>query len=119
LTVFPQVSVLYPGTPHFYDAVHAGVFDRFGEDVFEEFTAWEAKEEPILSYLGEHFAHGVGGIPLGLMDQAALAAGRFAFSPQKISAISTQLRRMEELPGVDVFRYGRYLASADQAAVYA
>lgn len=120
VTVFPQLGVLYPGTPHFNDALQGGVFDRFGEEVFEEFTAWEAEEEPILSYLGEHFAHGVGGIPLGLLDRVALGDGRFAFSPQRISTVSTQLRRMEELPGITVFRYGRYLAApAAQQAAYA
>jgi radical SAM superfamily enzyme YgiQ (UPF0313 family) len=111
VTVFPQLAVLYPGTPHFNDALQGGVFDSFGEEVFEDFTAWEAAEEPILSYLGEHFAHGVGGIPLGLLDRAALSAGRFAFSPQMISTVSTQLRKMEGLTGITVFRYGRYLAA--------
>lgn len=108
-TVFPQLSVLYPGTPHFESALAKGMFGPLGAYVFEEFTAWEAREEPILNYLGEHFAHGVGGIPLGLLDAAALARGQFEFSPRKISSISTQLRRIEELEGVKVFRYGRYL----------
>jgi hypothetical protein len=119
-TVFPQLSVIYPGTPHFEGALAKGMFGSHGASVFEEFTAWEAREEPILNYLGEHFAHGVGGIPLGLLDMAALARGRFEFSPHKISSISTQLRRMEELEGVRVFRYGRYLArQMPEARAYA
>jgi radical SAM superfamily enzyme YgiQ (UPF0313 family) len=109
ITVFPQLNVIYPGTPHFDMAVEKGYFGSLGQEVFEEFTAWEADEEPILHYLGEHFAHGVGGIPLGILDRTQLAAGRFSVCARGLSTISTQLRRMDEVPGIRVFRYGRYL----------
>ena len=112
ITVFPQLAVIYPGTPHFHQAVAKGVFGPQGEEVFEAFTAWEEQEEPILNYLGEHFAHGVGGIPLGLLNTARLAKGEFEVAPRSISSISTQLRRMDEIEGVSVFRYGRYLTKS-------
>lgn len=109
ITVFPQLHVLYPGTAHFDTAVNAGVFGQMGHEVFEEFTAWEAAEEPVLHYLGEHFAHGVGGIPIGILDDAALRAGRFEIFREAILEMSTHLSEMSEVPGVDVFKYGRYL----------
>jgi radical SAM superfamily enzyme YgiQ (UPF0313 family) len=109
ITVFPQLNVIYPGTPHFDMALQKGYFGPLGRDVFEHFTAWEAEEEPILHYLGEHFAHGVGGIPLGILDGAELTAGRFSVSATALSTFSTQLRRMDSITGVRVFRYGQYL----------
>lgn len=112
ITIFPQLNVIYPGTPHFEAAVLKGYFGDLGRGVFEEFTAWEAQEEPVLHYLGEHFAHGVGGIPLGILDRPRLMAGRFAICPDGLLTVSTQLRRMEEVPGIQVFRYGRYVTSA-------
>lgn len=111
ITVFPQLSVLYPGTPHFSDQMATGIFKQFGDDIFEAFTHWEAHEEPVLRYLGEHFAHGVGGIPMGLLDENALLEGEFVISSERILSVSTQLTRMDELPGITVFRYGRYLAA--------
>jgi hypothetical protein len=108
ITVFPQLHVIYPGTPHFEMSVKRGYFGPLGRGVFEQFTAWEAAEEPILNYLGEHFAHGVGGIPLGILDRAQLAAGRFSLSARALSTVSSQLRWME-VTGVKVFRYGQYL----------
>ena len=109
ITVFPQLNVIYPGTPHFDMAVEKGHFGPLGREGFERFTEWEAEEEPILHYLGEHFAHGVGGIPLGILDRTRLTLGRFAVSAADLSIISTQLRRMEGIKGIRVFRYGQYL----------
>lgn len=117
ITVFPQLHVVYPGTPHFDMAIEKGYFGPLGRDVFEEFTAWESMEEPILQYLGEHFAHGVGGIPLGILDRGQLVQGRFAVCPRGLSAVSTQLRRMEEIPGIQIFHYGRHLTR--EASVHA
>jgi radical SAM superfamily enzyme YgiQ (UPF0313 family) len=115
ITVFPQLAVLYPGTPHFHSALDKGQLGPFGSDVFEAFTEWEAKEEPILNYLGEHFAHGVGGIPLGLLDRAKLKAGVFQICVNAIADISTQLSRMDEVIGIERFKYGRYLARSAKA----
>lgn len=115
ITIFPQLNVIYPGTPHFEMAVEKGYFGTLGREVFEHFTAWEVREQPILNYLGEHFAHGVGGIPLGLLDLQQLAADRFAISAAALFEVTMALRRMEDLPGIYVFRYGQYLAKVPTA----
>ncbi len=116
ILVFPQLAVIYPGTPHFSTALEKGQFGRFGEDVFEAFTEWEEDKEPILRYLGEHFAHGVGGIPMGLLRRDALLDGRFEISPERLASISSQLRAIEEVEGVSLFKYGRYLAGSIEEA---
>jgi len=102
--------VVYPGTQHFREAVRQ---DRFGpetESVFERFTAWEARQQPIFRWLGEHFAHGVGGIPEGILEVEALRRGIFKVDPERVMEVSTYLRNIEDLPGISVFRYGSYLA---------
>jgi hypothetical protein len=108
IVVFPQLNVIYPGTPHFDAAVADGAFGPLGREVFEFFTPWEDEHQPILHYLGEHFAHGVGGIPLGILDRDELARGRFQICPNALASVATQLRRME-VAGISIFRYGRYL----------
>jgi anaerobic magnesium-protoporphyrin IX monomethyl ester cyclase len=113
ITVFPQLAVIYPGTPHFEMAVAKGHFGKLGDEVFETFTAWEAKEEPILNYLGEHFAHGVGGIPIGILDGFRLLKGEFQISAAALLNVSTELRRLDRITGVRVFRYGQYLTRAE------
>jgi len=116
ITVFPQLHVVYPGTQHFREAVRQ---DRFGpetESVFERFTAWENQQQPIFRWLGEHFAHGVGGIPEGILEVAALRRGTFQVDPQRVMEVSTYLRRIEDLPGISVFRYGSFLAKPQEQA---
>ena len=106
LTVFPQLHVVYPGTEHFRQGVTQG---RFSKDVFEMFTEWEADQEPVLNWLGEHFAHGTGGLPEGILNAQALQQGQFAVEFLETTRISTWLHRIGSLPGISVFHYGAYL----------
>jgi radical SAM superfamily enzyme YgiQ (UPF0313 family) len=110
--VNPQLHVIYPGTPHFDMFVAAGAFGRLGKYVFEEFAPWEEKEQPILNYFGEHFAHGVGGIPIGILDREALRNAEFKIEEGSISVFTRHLNNMEKIPGVAVFKYGKYLTTA-------
>ena len=111
ITIFPQLHVIYPGTQHFLMAVHEGRFGPLGNRVFERFTLWEDEQRPILRWLGEHFAHGVGGIPEGILSPGQLRTGRFAVDPDRILEITSYLRDIENVEGVSLFKYGRYLAS--------
>ena len=110
ITIFPQLHVVYPGTQHFHEGVKEGRFGDDGYRVFEEFTRWEARQKPILTWLGEHFAHGVGGLPEGILLAEKLREGRFEVNPDRVFEVSTYLRAMEQAPGIRVFRYGAYLA---------
>jgi len=110
ITVFPQLHVVYPGTAHFDQALEEGRFGPDGESVFERFTRWEARRQPILRWLGEHFAHGTGGIPEGILRTDSLKRGRFDEDADAILDVINYLSAMEDMPGIRVFRYGRYLA---------
>lgn len=113
VTVFPQLHVLYPGTQHFMIGLEKRWFGPLHTEVFEHFTEWESHQEPVLRWLGRHFAHGTGGIPLGILDRRALEQGTFRVEPDRIFHVSDYLSRLEEIDGVRVFRYGKYLADAD------
>jgi hypothetical protein len=112
ITIFPQLQVVYPGTTHFQDGLRQQQFPR---DIFESFTAWEAKQAPVLNWLGKHFAHGTGGIPVGILNKDALQAGEFSKGPENIMdagavmRIDTILMDLDELDGIEVFKYGKYL----------
>ena len=115
IQVFPQLHVVYPGTKHYQRALAEGRFGPVGELAFEEFTAWEAHQEPVLRWLGEHFAHGTGGIPEGILASDELRKGRFEVDPDAVLSVVNYLESMEAIEGISVFRYGRYLAQTAQA----
>lgn len=110
ITIFPQLHVVYPGTGHFHQALTEGRYGPNSEDVFEEFTRWEAQRQPILRWLGEHFAHGTGGIPEGILNASMLKQGRFQEDTDAIFEVINYLTAMANTPGIRVFKYGRYLA---------
>ena len=106
LTVFPQLHVVYPGTLHFSTGVAEG---RFPRDIFESFTRWEAYQAPILTWLGEHFAHGTGGLPEGILHPEKLRQGAYEVNVDAILRISSALKSLERLPGIHPFKYGNHL----------
>lgn len=111
ITVFPMLHVIYPGTRHCQEALAAGQFGAFGRDIFEAFTAWEAHEEPILRFLGENFAHGVGGIPMGIMDPEAMRDGQLRIRDDAVHELRAHLDAVAALDGIHLFKYGAYLVS--------
>jgi radical SAM superfamily enzyme YgiQ (UPF0313 family) len=112
ITIFPQLHVTYPGTVHFRAALKSGIFGPDGASVFERFTEWEAHQQPVLRWLGERFAHGTGGIPEGILDVRLLHRGEFAVDPIAVLGIVNYLDEMSGVPGIEVFRYHRYLAGS-------
>jgi len=112
ITVFPQLHVVYPGTTNF----RAGVQDRrFPADVFESFTVWEKKQTPVFVWLGEHFAHGAGGLPEGILRPELLRRGRYKVDNEAVDRITAVLRQVDRLPGIRTFKYGSYLVSGSTA----
>jgi anaerobic magnesium-protoporphyrin IX monomethyl ester cyclase len=109
ITIFPQLFVVYPGTFHFIEFVRAKLFSN---KIFESFTKWEAEQEPILEWLGQTFAHGTGGLPLGILDDRRLRDGQFTVDGASTARIEHAISRLN-LPGVRVFRYGEYLVHGD------
>ena len=115
VTVFPQLHVVYPGTSHFAKFLEQGLFGPHGEAIFESFTAWEADQEPILRWLGEHFAHGVGGIPIGILRRPDLREGRFVIDAGAVNRIDRRLRAIAAVAGIRAFRYGEFLVKTNAA----
>lgn len=106
IVIYPQLHVVYPGTEHFREGVAE---KRFTEDVFESFTKWETDHQPVLEWLGEHFAHGTGGLPEGILEPAGMRTGDFKIDASAVLRISTTLRRIEEIDGIQLFKYGKHL----------
>ena len=106
ITIFPQLHVIYPGTFHFEAGVSEGRFER---DVFETFTKWEAQQPPVITWLGEHFAHGTGGLPEGLLIPEKLRQGQYEVNVDSVFRISSTLKSLDRIPGIKVFSYGIHL----------
>lgn len=109
VTLFPMVHVVYPGTALFMSGIESG---RFPPDVFESFTHWERDQIQVLRWLGEHFAHGAGGLPEGILDASALRAGEFRIQEDRVAEINLLLKELGKIQGVDVFQYGRFLVKS-------
>jgi radical SAM superfamily enzyme YgiQ (UPF0313 family) len=113
ITIFPQLHVVYPGTIHFQQGVSQG---RFPRDVFETFTKWEFRQTPVLYWLGEHFAHGTGGIPEGILKPEVLREGSFedvdeVVDSKAVFRISAALRAIDRIRGARTFNYGDYIVT--------
>lgn len=109
ITIFPQLHVVYPGTQHFKDGIRQG---RFPRNVFETFTEWEVKQSPVVTWLGEHFAHGTGGLPEGILSQDKLRKGIYEVNIDMVLSICNILAAIERTNGIRVFKYGSYLVEA-------
>jgi len=118
ITIFPQLHVVYPGTVHFQQGVSQG---RFPRNVFETFTKWEFRQTPVLYWLGEHFAHGTGGIPEGILKPELLRDGGFedvdeVVDSKAVFRISAVLRAIDRIRGVRTFNYGDYIVAETRSS---
>ncbi|MBW1996617.1 MAG: B12-binding domain-containing radical SAM protein [Deltaproteobacteria bacterium] len=112
IVIFPQLHVIYPGTKHFFKAGKDGILGPDPENVFEHFTAWEIRQEPILHWLGANFAHGTGGIPVGILYGDRLRSGDFEINPTAVLEVVNFLDDLNELPGIRVFSYSKYITAS-------
>ena len=62
-------------------------------------------------WLGKHFAHGLGGLPVGILDPDCLRDGHFTTDPQAIGNVSIAVNQLRAVDGISVFDYGDYLVS--------
>lgn len=114
ITIFPQLHVVYPGTFHFRAGVSEG---RFSKEIFESFTEWESRQSPVITWLGEHFAHGTGGLPEGILGPAKLRRGEYEVDIDAVLRISSALKAMERIEGIAVFNYGSHLVENPRRAL--
>jgi len=102
IEIYPHLNVVYPGTPDFYTLVQIGV----PEDIFETFTKWEEENgREIKRLLREnHFVHGAGGIPLGILNVERLREGKFEINESRVKAISEYMGEIREVEGVRIYQ---------------
>lgn len=105
LVIFPMLAVVYPGTAHFYDLVQSGV----PESIFEIYTAWEERHQDMRDFLANHFAHGTGGIPIGMLDVEALKTLEVSLLDERIFWITNYLNDLCHVSHATVFDYSPYL----------
>lgn len=115
VVIYPQLSVVYPGTAMARMPIR-GTNKFLPPDAFEAFTMWEweREREGFVEYLGNNFAHGNGGIPLGLIDVDRFVADReVVIMPQKISSVNAYLDRMRviarEHPALKIHDYSAHV----------
>jgi len=110
ITIFPQLYVVYPGTKNYFQSVQSG---HFSFDVFESFTEWECHQGIILDWLGEHFAHGVGGIPKGILKPIMLKEGKFEIDPNMVLQISNTISAISRIQGIKIFNFKDHIITND------
>lgn len=115
VTVYPQLSVVYPGTAMARMPVR-GTKTMLHRDAFEEFTEWEweKEQEGFTRYLGKNFAHGNGGIPLGLIDvEGFVHNGHITIVPEKFDTVQHYVDSMKaiarEHPILNIFDYSAHI----------
>lgn len=117
ITIFPMLHVVYPGTEHFICGLRQQKFPR---DIFESFTFWESRQAPVLNWLGKHFAHGTGGVPVGILNSEVLRSGSFEMQTREIIELDAVMRidsiltDLDELEGIRVFKYGSHLVPTQE-----
>ena len=114
ITVFPQLHVVYPGTRHHEDLLARLEPSSLRKSLFEEFTLWERNEKALLKWLRRRFAHGSGGIPIGILDVRPSGNGKplptFSLAQSAIDRVDRTVRQLSSLKGIELFNYERHLA---------
>jgi len=111
MKVCPQLHVVYPGTRLFQRLQAQRQFGLTSDTVFERFTLWEKTTRCFRVWMGENFAHGTGGIPVGILNTNLLSKGEFAIEEDAIHRISEEIRSLAQLPGLKVLDYGSRLSA--------
>jgi radical SAM superfamily enzyme YgiQ (UPF0313 family) len=102
IEIYPHLNVVYPGTFDFYSLVQSGV----PEDIFETFTKWEEENgREIKGLLREnHFVHGAGGIPLGILNFERLREGKFEIDEVRVREVGEHMDRIRGVEGVRIYQ---------------
>lgn len=98
IPLYTHLNVVYPGTPDYYTMIAKGV----SEDVYERFTFWSEiiDKEIDLLIRRNHFIHGAGGIPLGVMDFDSVKNQEFRIDHHKICQIDEYLEEIGNIENI-------------------
>lgn len=100
--VFPSLSVIYPAT-----ALYHGMIDRLGvpKDIYETFTKWERENPEYRQMIHGYFAHGNGGIPLGIVDLDSLKKGKMDVNMNRLLRVKRYVDKLRNIDSVIVHDY--------------
>ena len=101
LTVFVMITTLYPGTPLFHKYQKAY---NWPDDIFEKWTEWEHENRE--EFIFSTFPHGVGGIPISLIDLKTLPTH---INWKSLRDTKKYLESISIIPNITVPEIGRYL----------
>jgi radical SAM superfamily enzyme YgiQ (UPF0313 family) len=99
--VFPSLSVVYPATGFHQRMMAQGV----PENVYEIFTKWERENPEYRSAIKGYFAHGNGGIPLGILKIDDLKEGKINIQHDKLQGIKSYVDRIRDIEGIKTHNY--------------
>ncbi len=99
--VFPSLSVVYPETSFYNKMMSLGT----SKEIYEIFTLWERENPEYRQALHGYFAHGNGGIPLGIIDTSKLKIGEISIIQESLQRVKSYLDRLREIPGIIVHNY--------------
>ena len=85
----------------------------FQRDIFESFTQWEADQGAMLHWLGTHFAHGAGGLPIALLDPCRLSRNEFELLEEHVQEADDMLANVKSIGGIELFDYSPELTSVE------
>lgn len=99
--IFPSLSVIYPAT-----AFYKGMMDLGApRDVYEEFTKWERDNPEYRQMLHGYFAHGNGGIPLGIIDIERLKQGRISINTEELFRVKRYVDKLRSIDTITIHDY--------------
>lgn len=105
LVIFPMLGVVYPGTALFHNLVKYGISPA----IFEQYTLWEGSHDEMQEFLSCHFAHGTGGLPIGMLNIGNLKDNTFSIVEDRIFWIINYLEDLNKIPNAEVFDYSQYV----------
>ena len=116
--VFPSLSVVYPGTEFHFMLLERGATDN----IFEKFTKWERENCEYRKSLYGYFAHGNGGIPIGIgsfysrlepekdfwFEPSPITDwSEFRLNKEKLARVKNYVDRLRKIPGIKVHDYSK------------
>ncbi len=101
--VFPSLSVVYPATAFYQGMMRLGA----PKDIYEKFTQWERENPEYRNVLHGYFAHGNGGVPLGIIDIDKLKEGEISITMDKLLRVKGYVDRLRSIDSVIVHDYTR------------
>jgi len=105
--ICPMLHVLYPGTMEF-DELSEEL--SIPDNIFELYTKWEQQNTNYLEFLSKKFAHGSGGIPIGIMNHTHLKNGIFVVNEYRLDSCLQFIEDMKNIKGIEVLNYLKFLS---------